>query len=136
MSAFRSQRGQVLIIVFGAIFLGGGLAAGVLSSGTTLKAMKKDIKALELEKGRRDRALDILSQWEKAVKPVWKVHSRSNDELVKLMRTQYTTRDALDNQFAAQGDSMSAAEEQVLVFRDELRSVLSKSEWDKVFAKD
>jgi hypothetical protein len=41
MNTVHRQRGQVLILIFGAMFLGGGLAAGVFSSGTALKYMKK-----------------------------------------------------------------------------------------------
>lgn len=136
MRSIRRQHGQVLIIIFGAIFLGGGLAAGVLSSGTALKAMKKEIKALELDENREEQALDILDRWKKAAKPVMKTHSKRSDEIIKLLEEQHTSGAALKGLFSKQTSEMQDAEDQILMIRDELRTVLSKDEWGRLFAHD
>jgi len=136
MKIKRGQRGQVLVMLFGAMFLGGGLAASVLSSGAALKEMKEDIKALKLEDPRKDRALDIVARWKKTAKPAWKAQQETVDEIARLMANQYTTLNQLDEQFSIQGASMTDAEAQVIGLRDELRSVLSRSEWNRVFASD
>jgi hypothetical protein len=135
MNIVRRQRGQVLVILVGTLFLGGaGLAAGVMSSGSTLKQLKKDIKALELTDAREDQALDVLKRWNKAVKPVAKEHRKHAKELLKMMKEQLTTADALAAEFAAQNNNTLDAGVQVAALRDELRAILSKSEWDRVFA--
>ena len=136
MKSRHRQHGQVLIIIVGAVFLGGGLAAGALSSGTALKAMKKEIKALELDGNREEQALDILDRWKKAVKPVWKTHSKRSDEIIKLLEEQHASAAAFMELFSAQTSEMQDAEAQVLMFRDELRTVLSKDEWGRLFASD
>jgi hypothetical protein len=136
MKAIRRQQGQVLIIIFGAILLGGGLAAGALSSGTALKAMKKEIKALELDENREEQALDILDRWKKAVKPVMKTHSKRSDEVIKLLDEQHTSSAALTGLLSRQTIEMQDAEDQVLMIRDELRTVLRKDEWQRLFARD
>jgi hypothetical protein len=136
MNTIRNQRGQVLVIIIGTLFLGGaGLATGVLSSGETLKAMKKDIKALNLDDAREDQALDVLKRWNKAAKPVWKAHSKKSDEILDLLKDQHTTDVVLRELFAEQADNTANANVQVAGIRDELRAILSKSEWDSVFAK-
>jgi NCAIR mutase (PurE)-related protein len=136
MKAFRRQRGQVLVIVVGSIFLGGGLAAGALSSGATLKAIKKDIKSLEIDASREEQALDIVKNWKKAVKPVWKSQAKHSDQIVKLLQNQHTTAEAVAEQFALQTSEIAGTEAQVLELRDQLRSVLTRDEWERVFSGD
>ena len=135
MNAIRKQRGQVLVILVGALFLGGaGLAAGVMASGDSLKKMEKSIKSLQLDDVREDRALDVLKRWKKAAKPVHKAHSKTRDVLMDLLGDQYTSAEALAEVFSEQADHTNSAEVQVAAFREELRAILNKSEWDRVFA--
>jgi hypothetical protein len=135
MNTIRRQRGQVLVIIVGTLFLGGaGLATGVLSSGDTLKSMKKNIKALNLADSREDQALDVLKRWKKAAKPVWKAHSKKGDEILDLLEDQYTTEIELRELFAEQADNTADATVQVEGNRDDQRANLSKNEWDRVFA--
>jgi hypothetical protein len=135
MNTIRKQQGQVLVILVGALFLGGaGLAAGVMASGDSLKTMKKSIKSLQLDDAREDRALDVLKRWKKAAKPVHKAHSKTSDQILKLLKNQHTTADDLAAIFSSQADHTNSAEVQVVAFRDELRAILSQSEWDRVFA--
>jgi glyoxylase-like metal-dependent hydrolase (beta-lactamase superfamily II) len=135
MNTIRRQRGQVLVIIVGTLFLGGtGLATGVLSSGDTLKDMTKNIKALNLADARQDQALDVLKRWKKTLKPVWKAHSKKGDEILDLLEDQYTTEVELRELFAEQADNTADANVQVEGIRDELRAILNKDEWDGVFA--
>lgn len=135
MNTFRKQRGQVLVILVGALFLGGaGLAAGVMASGDSLKKMEKSIKALHLDDEREDRALDVIKRWKKAAKPVHKAHSKTRDVLMDLLGDQHASAEALAEVFSQQADRTNSAEVQVAAFREELRGILSKSEWDRVFA--
>ena len=135
MNTIRKQRGQVLIIIVGTLFLGGaGLATGALSSGDTLKAMNKDIKALNLDDAREDQALDVLKRWKKAAKPVWKAHSKKGDEILDLLEDQHTMEVELRELFAEQADNTADANVQVAGIREELRAILKKDEWDRVFA--
>jgi hypothetical protein len=136
MKSLCRQRGQVLIIIFGAMFLGGGLAAGALSSGAALKAIKKEIKALELDGNREEQALDILDRWKQAVKPVMKTHPKRSDEIIKLLEDQHASAAAFMALFSTQTREMQSAEAQVLMIRDELRTVLRKDEWQRLFARD
>jgi hypothetical protein len=134
MKLRHAQRGQVLVIVLGALFLGGGMAAGALSSGSTLKQLGKDIKALELDESREDRALDVLKRWQKSVKPMWKTHSKRTDEVIELLEDQYTTAETIREIFQLQSGDMADAELVVLGYREELRTVLGKDDWERVFA--
>lgn len=134
MNNLRKQRGQVLVILVGALFLGGaGVAAGVMASGDSLKKMEKSIKSLQLDDARKDRALDVLKRWKKAAKPVHKAHSKTGDEIMDLLKDQHVSAEALAQVFSEQADHTSSAEVQVVAFRDELRAILSKNEWDRVF---
>jgi hypothetical protein len=135
MNTIRRQRGQVLVIIVGTLFLGGaGLATGVISSGDSLKARKKSIKVLNLDDARQDQALDVLKRWKKTAKPVWKMHLKKGDEILDLLEDQYTTEVELRELFAEQADNTADANVQVEGLRDELRAILSQNEWDRVFA--
>lgn len=135
MNAIRKQRGQVLVILVGALFLGGaGLAAGVMASGDSLKKLEKSVKSLNLDDAREDQALDVLKRWKKAAKPVHKAHSKTGGVLMDLLEDQYTSAEALAEVFSEQADLTAGAEVQVVAFRDELRAILSISEWGRVFA--
>ena len=134
MNTFRKQHGQVLVILVGALFLGGaGIAAGVMASGDSLKQLEKSIKSLELDDAREDQALDVMKRWKKAAKPVHKAHSKTADELMDLLKDQYTSAEALTEVFSEQADRTATAEVQVVAFRDELRSILNEAEWNRVF---
>ena len=134
MNTLRKQRGQVLVILVGALFLGGaGMAAGVMASGDSLKQIEKSIKSLKLDDAREDQALDVLKRWKKAAKPVHKAHSKTSDELMDLLKDQYTSAEALAEVFTEQAERTASAEVQVVAFRDELRSILSEAEWNRVF---
>jgi hypothetical protein len=133
MNTVHRQRGQVLILIFGAMFLGGGLAAGVFSSGTALKDMKKDIKQLDLAAHREKQALDILEGWKDTVKPRWKANEKRVDELFSLLEKQHTPAATLEELFVEQAGDVAEAEASVLMLRDELRTVLNRDEWTRVF---
>ena len=134
MNTVRRQRGQVLIIIFGAMLLGGGLAAGVFTSGTTLKDMKKEIKQLDLDADREKQALDVLEGWKDAVKPTMKANEKRVDEFFSLLEKQHTPAATLEALFAEQYGDATEAEARVLMLRDELRTTLTKDEWARVFA--
>jgi hypothetical protein len=133
MNGLQRQRGQVLVIIVGTLFLGGSLSAGIISSGKALKAMKSDIEALQLDEPREDRALDVIKRWKAAAKPVLKTHAKQSDEILELLMDQYTTAEALTVKFSAQNENNANADSQVLALREELRSILSKEEWNRVF---
>lgn len=135
MNTARKQKGQVLTLLICAIFLGGaGVAAGIMASGESTKKMEKGVKALQLDDSRRDQALDVLKRWKKAAKPMYKAHSKANDELVDLLKDQYAPAEAISEVFTEQADRTVSAEVQLLALRDELRSILSEAEWNRVFA--
>ena len=134
MNTVRRQRGQVLVIIFGAMLLGGGLAAGVFTSGTALKDMKKEIKKLDLDADREKQALDILKGWKEAVEPGWKAHEKRVDEFFSLLEKQHTPAATLEALFAEQSGDAAEAEAKVLMLRDELRTTLTRDEWARVFA--
>ncbi len=133
MNTVRRQRGQVLIIIFGAMFLGGGLAAGVFSSGTAVKDMKKEIKQLDLDADREKQALDILEGWNDAVKPMWKANEKRVDEFFSLLEKQHTPAATLEALFVEQSGDAAEAEVKILMLRDELRATLTRDEWARVF---
>jgi hypothetical protein len=51
-----------------------------------------------------------------------------------LLEDQYTTEIELRELFAEQADNTADATVQVEGIRDDLRAILSKNEWDRVFA--
>lgn len=130
------QRGQVLILLLGGLFLGGGIAAGLLTTGQPLKDIEKRAKALPLDEVREQRVLELMDAWKDVSKPAWKTRGEPADEIVRLVGERSATREQFLAEFDRLRAAMDAAHEQVLPIREQLRDTLSRDEWNALFAVD
>jgi hypothetical protein len=60
----QRQRGQLMLIILGTLFLGSGVATGVFVSGKSIKSIRKEVSALQLEAERQAQVYRVLEQWE------------------------------------------------------------------------
>ena len=130
----RRQHGQVLVILLGALFLGGGVATGVITTGMSLKDLDKRIKDLDLSEAREEEARDFVSQWEDVTRSALKQREDRIDRILELLGDKATSDAELHAAFGdlhAEGDETLA---NVLSLRDELRTLLSEGEWNRLFA--
>jgi uncharacterized protein YneF (UPF0154 family) len=110
MNHLNRQHGQVLMIIFASLFLGGGIATGVFSSGKSIKSLQKTARSMT------QRSL--------------KSHTRA---LLDLIGNQGSTQAQFDELLLRHRAALLEAENELLPLRDELRSTLDQQEWARLF---
>ena len=136
MNHAHRQRGQVLLIIFATLFLGGGIATGVFSSGKSIKSLKKGIQSMQLEESRKDAVLDILDRWQDIAEPSQAGYESHAHAILELIGNQDASRAQFDELLQRQRDALLEAEDELLPLRDELRSALDKQQWNQLFGVD
>lgn len=131
MRRISSRNGQVLIILLGALFLGGGAASVlVFVQGQSPRAIREAVKKVVSDDKRRDAALTILEDWEKGNKEQEKELKEERAELVKIMERHDAKREEADLVAAKLDQSMQAMARSFLDMRFGVRNQLTKEEWD------
>lgn len=131
MRRISSRNGQVLIILLGALFLGGGAASVlVFVQGQSPRAIREAVKKVVSDDKRRDAALTILEDWEKGNKEQEKELKEERAELVKIMERHDAKREEADLVAAKLDQSMQAMARSFLDMRFGVRDQLTKEEWD------
>lgn len=129
-----SSRGQVLIILIGVLFLGGGgLMAGLFAYGASIKELKSRVKHVVVDEARARAAMEQLAAYEKQMDRVQKHASGAQKEVLALFKRQ----DARSEEFAAAFARVDAAtagvDVEFLAVRHELKTHLRPEEWAKIF---
>jgi hypothetical protein len=123
----QRQRGQLMLIILGTLFLGSGVATGVFVSGKSIKSIRKEVSALQLEAERQAQVYRVLEQWEAIAEP-------ATDELRGYARELMDLISGHDQQLMLrQREEFREAEDRLLPLREELRATLDKDEWDQLF---
>jgi len=137
MLARSKQQGQVLVILLGALLLGGAavMAAGVFGTGKSLEDLDKAVKKEVTDKSRRDAARQVIADWSKDVKKFVKESGSRQKAVTKLMRRHDATRPELDALMAEQSQAGDGIEQRVVDYRFALKDHLDREEWRLVFAE-
>jgi len=133
MKQRRHQRGQVMLIILGSLFLGGGAVTGAFATGQSLKSIRKEVRHLDIAASRRDGVLDLVDRWEAISGPAVEDFEDYGQALLALLRDQQASPSQFHDLMERQRQSARAAEERLLPLRDELRAALTRSEWDQLF---
>ena len=127
------QRGQVMLIILGSLFLGSGAVTGTFATGKSIKSLKKDVQRLEIGETRRAQVLDLFDRWDAISEPAVKDFEVYGRSLVKLLRPQQASSEQFHDLMERHRGSTRDAEARLLPLRDELRATLSRDEWDRLF---
>jgi ParB-like chromosome segregation protein Spo0J len=126
-----SQGGQVLIILLGALFLGGGAASVlVFVQGQSPKAIKEAVKKAVSDDKRRDSALTIIEDWEKGKQEQEEEFRRERAQLMKIMKRHDAKREEADLVAAKLDASILAMDRSFLDMRFDVKDQLTKAEWE------
>ena len=131
------NRGQVLILLVGALFLGGGAAlTGTLFwTGKSPETMRDDLKSLELSKDRVSTCNAIIERWETSHEEHAASLSDTEQRVEKLLRSADSTRSEIEAICNAENQNIDRAVDSALAYRQELRDALSAEEWRALFSK-
>jgi hypothetical protein len=126
------QRGQIMLIFLGTLFLGSGVVTGVFTSGKSIKSIRQEARAMHLESDRRERVLTILDAWEEMAEPAGQSYVKFGKELVDLVRKQSTTQAEFQTLLDQERAELQHNQDMLLPLRDELRATLSEDEWNRL----
>ena len=135
MTLRSRQRGQLMLIILGTLFLGSGVATGVFTSGKTIKSMRKEVKSLQIEDPRREQVLATLDRWEAIAQPAGEGYGRYGESLLELIRRQDSSQAEFEEVLDRQRGELRSAEDRLLPLRDELRALLDEKEWNQLFRR-
>ncbi len=133
MKLRQRQRGQLMLIILGTLFLGSGVATGVFVSGKSIKSIRKEVSALQLEAERQAQVYRVLEQWEAIAEPATDELRGYARELMDLISGHESTRAEFQQLMLRQREEFREAEDRLLPLREELRATLDKDEWDQLF---
>jgi hypothetical protein len=133
MNLRTRQLGQIMWIILGTLFLGGGAATGVFSAGKSIDSIRKDVKALRLEGARQEQVYALLNRWEAIAGPAGEDFNEYGQVLLDLITRQDASKQDFNAVLERQREELKQSEDLLLPLRDELRSALDKEEWDGLF---
>ena len=95
----------------------------------TSKLIKENVS----DDARKKQALDIVNQMKQTTEAAAKQAEKQNDALSKLLENQQTPSIQIEALANAKSDQDTTTAEKLLDFRFQLKSVLTETEWGKVF---
>lgn len=131
----RAQRGQVLILLIGFMFLGAGAGGSLLIlGGKTPKEVGKQVATLESDATRRERVDNALAYIKQEAERLDSERSRLEKDTLKALRRHDTTLEEL-RALSTRADALNADSSKTLIeLRFMLRRQLTDSQWSAIFA--
>jgi hypothetical protein len=129
------SRGQVLIILLGALWLGGAasMVGGVLLTGMGTDEIDEALESKVADPARRTAARAVLERWEKDAARFVEEIAKESAAMEKLFKAQDAERAAIEERTRRVDALADEAVRKVLDHRFELRELLTAAEWTDTF---
>ena len=131
MNNFVKQRGQILIILFGSMFLGGAASVTTFVEGSSTKDVKKAIKKIVPDETRKDEILTLIKQWDKQHKKTRKQVKKEQKALLKVLTSYDGNREQMQQVADILNESIDREDKVFLDLKYSMREKLTKEEWDQ-----
>ena len=131
MNNFVKQRGQILIILFGSMFLGGAASVTTFVEGSSTKDVKKAIKKIVPDETRKDEILTLIKQWDKQHKKTRKQVKKEQKALLKVLTNYDGSRDQMQHAADILNESIDDEDKVFLDLKYSMREKLTKEEWEQ-----
>ena len=131
MNNFVKQRGQILIILLGSMFLGGAASVTTFVEGSSTKDVKKAIKKIVPDETRKDEILTLIKQWDKQHKKTRKQVKKEQKALLKVLTSYDGNREQMQQVADILNESIDREDKVFLDFKYSMREKLTKEEWDQ-----
>ena len=129
------QRGQILILLAGWLFFGGGASSALVVYDRPAKEMKKVIKRVISDADRRDVILSDLSRWKSGQKKLDKEASSDRKELLKTLRRKDAERSEAEPIMAKLDETFLKMDRNFLDLRFRVKEQVSSAEWAEIVAR-
>jgi ribosomal protein L16 Arg81 hydroxylase len=133
MKSRRRQRGQVMLIILGALFLGAGAGTGIFASGKSIESLRKEVGKMQLDEPRREHVHELLDQWEAIAEPAHQEFDEYGQTLLGLVAQRDASREEFQSVLGRQREELELTEAQLLPLREALRAALDEEEWKRLF---
>ena len=129
------QRGQILILLAGWLFFGGGASSALVVYDRPAKEMKKVIKRVITDADRRDVILSDLSRWKSGQKKLDKEASSDRKELLKTLRRKDAERSEAEPIMTKLDETFLKMDRNFLDLRFRVKEQVSSAEWAEIAAR-
>jgi hypothetical protein len=131
-----AQKGQVLIILLGAMFLGGSAATiQTMATGKSIDTLESDVKRVVKDPGRAQAAVKILEQWKTEGTAFWKAQESHQEAIHGLIERHDATREEFATLRASVGSVDARYTELFMNIRASIRENMTPQEWKAVFGE-
>jgi hypothetical protein len=129
------ERGQLLILLAGWLFFGGGASSALIVYDRPASEMKKVIKRVIPDADRRDAILSDLSRWKSGQKKQDKEASSDRKELFKTLRRKDAERSDAEPIMAKLDETFLKMDRNFLDLRFRVKEQVSSAEWAEIVAR-
>jgi hypothetical protein len=129
------ERGQILILLAGWLFFGGGASSALVVYDRSASEMKKVIKRVIPDAGRRDVILSDLSRWKSGQKKQDKEASSDRKELFKTLRRKDAERSDAEPIMAKLDETFLKMDRNFLDLRFRVKEQVSSAEWAEIVTR-
>ena len=135
MKHISNQRGQVLIILFSTLFLGGAATITTFTEGHSAKDMKKAVKKVVADDARKDEILELIDTWNKDKKKYDKEISKGRKSIAKVMERYDGTRQELQKEAARLDKAIQKSDRSYLDLRFNSKEKITRDEWNAIYTR-
>ena len=136
MKNIAKQRGLVLVVLLGAMFLGGAAVSGTtFVKGISAKDIKKTIKEVVTDEIQRKETVSLIDEWKKEGKKYRKQVKNEQKELLKVLKSFSASRDVMQQAAKKLNDSIENEDRAFLDVKMGIREKLTEEEWKHFWAR-
>jgi hypothetical protein len=129
------ERGQILILLAGWLFFGGGASSALVVYDRPAKEVKKAIKRVITDADRRDVILSDLSRWKSAQKKQDKEAKSDRKDLLKTLRRKDAQRSDAEPIMAKLDETFLKMDRNFLDLRFRVKEQVTSAEWAEIVAR-
>src|SRR4051794_18791761 len=135
MKSRSTQRGQTLILIAAWLFFGGGAASALMVYDRPVSDVKKSVKRVITDTGRRDELLADISHWAAGQKKLDKQVSADRDDLLKLLRRKDAQRSDAQPLMVDLDNNLANMDRDFLDLRFHLKVQVTSAEWSAMVTR-
>jgi len=135
MKESMTQRGQILIILLGSMFLGGAASVTTFIAGSSTKDVKNAIKKVITDETRREDIVSLLTEWDKKKKKTRKQVEKEQKALLKVLTSYDGTRQTMQQAAEILNDSIDDEDRVFLDLKYSMREKFTKEEWNQFWVQ-
>jgi PHD/YefM family antitoxin component YafN of YafNO toxin-antitoxin module len=135
MRSPHRQRGQVLILLAAWLFFGGGGSTALVAYDRPASQIKKAVKSVIADPGRRNSILTDIDRWESVQEMQNEYVSANRKELLKTLRRKEAQRTDVEPIMAALDKTFFGMDWDFINFRFHVKDQVTNAEWAEIVAQ-